>query len=335
MGAPEAFRREKFDLVGLSHSEDRFCGARLGAHLGMQQRTLALEGRSERLGMAVTRLSCMFDERGRTTSTPQQDAYSITLAMNPLHRHERWKAGRHVFGDSFAAGTVSVVDLREPVEVVVCGPVQAIQFYVPHRALEEFAEQVGANPIATLKFDRTLPDPILISIAQIFAQAEYDGEARNTLFLDQLALSLLAHFATTYGAMHQARKPTGVLAGWQKRRALEVMQAQLADSISIADVARECRLTPSHFARAFRSTMGQAPHQYLTQIRLERARELMLASPLQLVDIAILCGFSDQSHFTRVFTRRIGISPGSWRRSNQMCVQGSHFPIPSASAFAS
>lgn len=300
-----------------AHSEERFCGARLGAHLGMRQRTLPLEGRSERLGMAVTRLSCMIDQRGRTASTPQQDAYSITLAMNPLHRHERWKAGRHVFGDSFAAGTVSVVDLREPIEVAVCGPVQAIQFYVPHRALECFAEEVGVSAVASLSFDRTLPDPILLSIAHILAQAEYQGEERNMLFIDQLAMSLLSHFLTTYGAMRQAQKPFGGLASWQKRRALEVMHAQLAASISIADVARECRLTPSHFARAFRRTTGEAPYQYLTRLRLQRSKELMRESPLPLVDIALLCGFSDQSHFTRVFTRRIGTSPGSWRRSNQ------------------
>ncbi|WP_404286813.1 helix-turn-helix domain-containing protein [Microvirga sp. RSM25] len=112
-----------------------------------------------------------------------------------------------------------------------------------------------------------------------------------------------------------AAAATGVLAPWQERRAREIMQARLATRLTIADVARECRLTPSYFAKAFRRTTGMSPHQYLTGLRVQEAKSLLLSPTLSLAEIAIICGFGDQSYFTRVFTRFVGTSPGAWRRA--------------------
>jgi AraC-like DNA-binding protein len=107
----------------------------------------------------------------------------------------------------------------------------------------------------------------------------------------------------------------GVLAPWQERRAREMMHARLATRLTIADVAHECRLTPSYFAKAFRRTTGMSPLQYLTDLRVQKAKSLLQSSTLPLADIAIICGFGDQSYFTRVFTRSVGTSPGAWRRA--------------------
>jgi len=97
------------------------------------------------------------------------------------------------------------------------------------------------------------------------------------------------------------------------------MHARLATRLTIADVARECRLTPSYFAKAFRRTTGMSPLQYLTELRVQNAKSLLLSSTLPLADIAITCGFGDQRYFsrvfTRVFTRSVGTSPGAWRRA--------------------
>jgi AraC-like DNA-binding protein len=108
---------------------------------------------------------------------------------------------------------------------------------------------------------------------------------------------------------------TGVLAPWQERRAKEIMHSRLAARLTIADVARECRLTPSYFAKAFRRTTGMSPHQYLMNLRVREAKGLLLSSTLPPAGIAIICGFGDQSYFTRVFSRSAGTSPGAWRRA--------------------
>jgi AraC family transcriptional regulator len=85
----------------------------------------------------------------------------------------------------------------------------------------------------------------------------------------------------------------------------------------VAELARECGLSSGYFSRAFRLTTGITPHQWLIRKRVERARQLLLGNGLRLVDIALVCGFVDQSHFTRVFTRFEGESPGKWRQRHR------------------
>ena len=105
----------------------------------------------------------------------------------------------------------------------------------------------------------------------------------------------------------------GGLAPWQERRAKEVLSANLDGGVPLKDVARECRLSVSHFSRAFRRTMGVAPHHWLLTRRIEVAKEKLRDRRLSLSDVALVCGFADQSHLTRVFTGMVGVSPGAWR----------------------
>ncbi|MBO3760455.1 helix-turn-helix domain-containing protein [Ciceribacter sp. L1K22] len=110
--------------------------------------------------------------------------------------------------------------------------------------------------------------------------------------------------------------PNGGLAKWQERRAKELIAARLSDKLSVPEVAEACGLSPSHFTRAFRKSTGLTPYQWLTERRVERAEALLLRDvDLSLSDIAVSCGFADQSHFTRVFKAVVGQSPGALRRS--------------------
>jgi len=98
------------------------------------------------------------------------------------------------------------------------------------------------------------------------------------------------------------------------RRAKEILSANLDGSVPLKEVAKECRLSASHFSRAFRRTVGAAPHNWLLTHRIEVAKANLRDRRLSLLEIALACGFADQSHLTRVFTRIVGVSPGAWRR---------------------
>ena len=107
---------------------------------------------------------------------------------------------------------------------------------------------------------------------------------------------------------------TGGLALWQQQRAKELLARQLSGRVSIGEIASACELSRTHFSRAFKASTGQTPHQWLTALRIERAKRHLLGRTLSLPEIATDCGFSDQSHFTRVFTAWAGASPRSWQR---------------------
>jgi AraC family transcriptional regulator len=293
-----------------------FYGRRLSQHLGMEGDCLLRINREGQLALAVTRVTCSRFIRERTAAIPSEPAFSILHQLGDLERHSCWLAGQPKYSGAFSAGTVSVIDLRDNPQFEFKGPFDAVQYYVPRDALDEFAREHGAKPVSTLKWNRDQRDPYLSTLSNVLLSAVDQDPTTNQLFIDQIGLSLLAHFAQTYGGMRPSDGASGGgLAPWQERRAKEIMRTRLASNLTIADVAAECKLTPSHFARSFRRSTGVAPHEFLSQLRIDEAKRLMLTTKLPLADIALICGFGDQSYFTRVFSRSVGASPGAWRRA--------------------
>ena len=113
------------------------------------------------------------------------------------------------------------------------------------------------------------------------------------------------------GAAQQA------LAPWQVKRVSDYVEENLSSPIRIVDLARVTRLTPGYFSRAFKGSFGVPPHLYLVNRRMELAQHLMLTTDDPLSQIALACGLSDQAHFSRMFGRVHGVSPGAWRRDRR------------------
>jgi AraC family transcriptional regulator len=107
----------------------------------------------------------------------------------------------------------------------------------------------------------------------------------------------------------------GGLPKWRAQRALAYIEANLGSKIAIGEVADCVVLSKSHFSRAFKKSLGTSLMSYVTMRRIERAKHMMASSPERLSDIALACGFADQSHLNRYFRRVVGVSPGFWRRS--------------------
>jgi AraC family transcriptional regulator len=108
--------------------------------------------------------------------------------------------------------------------------------------------------------------------------------------------------------------PNG-LAPWQVRRVVSHIEANLDAPIRNKDLAAVVRLSVFYFNVAFRRSVGDSPQQYIIRRRMERAQGLMLSTNASLSDIAATCGLADQAHFTRVFRKIVGESPGAWRRA--------------------
>src|SRR5258707_13292089 len=101
----------------------------------------------------------------------------------------------------------------------------------------------------------------------------------------------------------------------RKRRAREILRANIKRGAALKEVARECGVSVGHFSHAFRRTLGVAPHKWLVEQRVVLTKDMLRDDALSLSDVAAECGFSDQSHLTRVFRQAVGVSPGAWRRA--------------------
>jgi AraC family transcriptional regulator len=122
------------------------------------------------------------------------------------------------------------------------------------------------------------------------------------------------------------RSPTGAspatvarggLAPWQVRRVRDYIEANLASTIRLEDLAHIARLSHSHFCRAFKESIGHPAHAYVMRRRVQHAQALMLNTMESLSQIAAQCGMADQAHFCKLFRRLVGESPNAWRRANR------------------
>jgi AraC-like DNA-binding protein len=109
---------------------------------------------------------------------------------------------------------------------------------------------------------------------------------------------------------------SGGLPRWQIRRLIDHIDAHLEiRPLRTRDLAVLIGYSPSYLHRAFRRSLGESPRTFVMRRRIAKAQQLMRDSALPLCQIAIDCGFADQSHFSRVFSRLVGQNPGAWRRA--------------------
>ena len=107
----------------------------------------------------------------------------------------------------------------------------------------------------------------------------------------------------------------GGLTPWVVRKISNFIDANLDSAIRVDNLAALANLSRYHFSRAFRQSFDESPHAYIMRRRIERAQGLMLTSVVPLGQIAVECGLADQAHFTKLFRRLVGESPGVWRRA--------------------
>jgi AraC family transcriptional regulator len=108
----------------------------------------------------------------------------------------------------------------------------------------------------------------------------------------------------------------GGLPGSALRRIRTYIDAHIGEHISLDDLANQAGVSRFHFARQFRLSTGVSPMEYLRRMRIERSKSILQSREATIAEVAATLGFSDQSHFTRTFGRLVGVSPGSFARSD-------------------
>jgi transcriptional regulator GlxA family with amidase domain len=118
------------------------------------------------------------------------------------------------------------------------------------------------------------------------------------------------------------------LAPWQVELTVRHLLRDLGADPSVTELADLCGLSRGHFAKAFKASLGLSPHRWLVHQRVFRAAEMLEQSGESVSAIALACGFSDQSHLTRMFHALVGASPADWRRQRRAGVAPPVAPVP-------
>jgi AraC-like DNA-binding protein len=195
--------------------------------------------------------------------------------------------------------------------------VNHVHFHVRRCAIDDTAADLGYEPVGGYRLSIAQEDIVLAQITKALLP-HLDGDTHPApLALDHLELIVGAHIVQRYGAAKQRRTVvSGGLAVWQQRRATELLKEKLDGRLRLADLARACDLSVSHFARSFKKSFGVSCHRWLTGRRIERAQELLARTDTPLVEVASQSGWCDQAAFTRAFHRHVGTTPRQWRREH-------------------
>jgi AraC family transcriptional regulator len=271
----------------------------------------------EQSTFAITRLHSDVGLPDVSRPIPEEAAIAVSIAIRPvpLRSFELYIDDRRIEVPFIPAYCTTVLDLESnPTCTVDCG-FDYVHYYVPREGLDEIARDHKIKPVGTYKFGIGEDDLVIAQLTKNILPHVGSAQWTSPLALDQFSLVFGAHVIQRYGGLVRLPKvTTRGLAPWQQRRATELLSEHLDGSIRLSRVARECGMSVSHFARSFKATIGVSAHRWLILRRIERAKELMLATQSTLRDIALEAGFSDQAAFNRAFRQFVGTSPGRWRR---------------------
>lgn len=137
--------------------------------------------------------------------------------------------------------------------------------------------------------------------------------APSRLLAQAAGCEILAELCRMIGSpLTQAR---GGLAPWAQRRCLELMRERFSEDLSLDELAAEAQLSPYHFARMFKKSVGVPPRVHLTRLRMEKVCDLLETTDLQITEIAQEVGYSSNQVLARVFIKHLRMSPSDYRRA--------------------
>jgi AraC family transcriptional regulator len=277
----------------------------------------------------VTRLESSAGLPDRITKLSSVPALlvSISLKSLPLHSYQVWVSDKIVPTPIIPPFRSNVIDFDAEPSCWAGKAFDYVHYTVPRVELDDIAADFGLGRVNSYKLSVVEDDLVLAQITRSILPFIGRRDGPSLLALDQFSLILGAHLLQRYGVLQKIGNVSkGGLAPWQKRRAAELLRENLDGRIRLTDVARECSLSVSHFARSFRATFGISTHQWLIRHRVEHAQELLRQTAAPIVEIAMLSGFADQAAFTRTFRQVVGVSPGRWRRYRSMRAIGPDNP---------
>lgn len=164
----------------------------------------------------------------------------------------------------------------------------------------------------------TASDLLVSNVAMALLRERGSNGLSGRLYAESLANLLAVHLLRHYSEPHPGfRSSGGGLTGYKLRKVTNFIEENHERDLALAEMAGAAGISPFHFAREFKRATGLAPHQYLIKVRIDRAKAWLAKSELPIVEVGLRAGFNNQSHFTRLFHHRTGLTPKAYRKAFQ------------------
>ncbi len=252
---------------------------------------------------------------------PPQGSHGLVLCTTGVTRGQYAVNGGGLKDYVNVSGTILLYGadasdvVNKPDNQVSTRKAEYIGVHFSPEVLHSAVELTDQNSVSVnLPHALTPRDPVLESLIKAIGKAIGEENPDSSLYCDTATQFLCVHLLTYY-CNRPLRGAEPKLVPAEMRKVIDFIHAELHRSISLDDLANLACISKYHFSRSFRQIMGVAPHQYLLQRRIERAKHLLQTSRLSLQEIVREVGYADVSAFSRLFKRNTSVSPTVFRRS--------------------
>jgi AraC family transcriptional regulator len=236
------------------------------------------------------------------------------------HRDVHYRVGGLARTATYGGGAVVATADEAIVWSRVREPTEALEIYVDRDLVHRVSGGVTTWPVHEPLLGR--PDPVVLGVATVLRRAHVTRAELGDVESGALAHRLVEHLLTSYGGL-----PRRAVTGGPTRKArltsadlgtvAEVVDAGVADVLSLDALAATVHLSPFHFARAFKASVGITPWAFVTARRMDRARLLLRTTDAPVEAVASEVGFTNLSHFRRLFAAHTGCTPARYRASRR------------------
>lgn len=221
--------------------------------------------------------------------------------------------------ERLAPGDVSLLTRAADSHWVWDNNIEVVHVYLTREELAATCKQMYERDVqdVELRDEVKADDPAIHRTAMLIAQEAAHGGAGSSLLVESLSCQLAVHILRRHAHVFFRESHTHAGLTFRQERAVrDYVHEHLGENITLDDLAASVALSRYHFARCFRASTGTTPHEYVLQQRVAKAQTLLTRTNYPLPDIAVNCGFADQSHLSRVFKKYTGVPPGHYRRHN-------------------
>ena len=156
-------------------------------------------------------------------------------------------------------------------------------------------------------------DPFMWQMARSIEQQMQVRRELEKSYIESVAIVIGQHLLCTYSDMPAPSTALGGLPRYKIRRAVDYIRAHYQEDIGFKDIADQLDMSPYHFARMFKHSMQESPHQFIMRCRIESAKKMLIESNKSIADIAFEVGYKSQSYFTTRFALLVGVTPAAFR----------------------
>jgi AraC family transcriptional regulator len=213
-------------------------------------------------------------------------------------------------------GTIVIIPAGHDGRWDIDGGVDVSHVYLTEERLQKSAETLAGGRGVELLDRVCFDDPRMTHILTLLSDEEATGDPASRLFLEQaidLLCTQLVRSHSSVSAMPDPAPKRG-LADWQVRRVTTYMRSMMEQEIGLDELAALVTLSRFHFCTAFRLATGKTPHQWLTELRIGRAKEMLADPLLPVTEIGLCVGYQTPSSFAASFRKLDGATPSEFRR---------------------